>query len=489
MNFIRNKELRQDKELGIRAATVIQFASRYINLAVSLVVSMVLARLLTPEQYGVMAIITVFIGLFSMISNVGINAAVIQYRELDHDDCEALLSFTLLLGIGMTLLFCLVSFPIAAFYDDPQYVPLMFAASLSVLFQSTNMVPNGLLVREKKFLAIGIRLVVTSLVAGCVAILLALADFGIYALIINTVLQSLLNLVWNLAASGLRFGNWNFKPQLQLVGKFSTFQFGSQIVNYSIRNVDTLLVGSVLGPTVLGLYDKGYKLAKYPVNIVPSTLTPVLKSFFSSLEGDLDKLYELYFKIEKVLSILGVFCSVVMYFCAEELILLCFGEQWTDSVEPFRMLSIGVVFQMVNFTVFSVLEGAKRTDLLFRNTVFSAVSMVGLLLAGLYTRDIVIVSLMVSLAFALYTVNTIHYVVGKVFQRPIPSYLLKFMPEALSGAVCAVVLAALSMVVPSNLFASLCIKATAAGVVYFLLLWPLGQLKYLRMIVRSKGRA
>lgn len=471
---------------GFRAATVIQFSSKYLNGALNLVVTMVLARILTPEDYGVVAMVSVFIGLFSLLTNMGIGPAVIQYRNLTDEDCSALMSFTLLLGIALALVFCALSWPMSMVFNRSEYVPLMCLSSLAVLFNSMNMVPNGVLVRDKRFFAIGIRLVVVSIVSGVVSIGLAFAGFGAYALVANSVIAAAGAFLWNFLASGLRLGNWAFRSQLKLVGRFSAFQFASQFVQYLIRNLDNFLVGVVLGTTALGFYEKAYRLAKYPVNFLPGTMNPVLKTFFADCGGVSERLYGSYFRVQKVLSILGVLASVACFFLAEELVLLLFGDQWVDSNIPFKILSLSIAFQVLNFSVFSVLEAAKRTDYLLAHTIITGCTTIGLLIVGLCQGDIVAVSAYVSLGFALSTVSKLYFVIHKAFQKSILSYILKFAPEFAAGVLVSVALVLVSPFISGNLIVSFLTKSCLVLALYFGLILLFGQGDYIRDIFKGR---
>lgn len=463
---------------------IIQFGSKYINVALTLVVTMVLARVLTPEQYGVMAVVSVFLGLFTVIANVGIGAAVVQYRDLTDDDCSALLTFTVIFGVVLALVFCGLSFPVASLYGSDEYIPLMSLASLSVIFGAANMVPNGILLRDRMFLISGVRLIVTSIASSLIAIALAFIGWGTYALVLNTVLQSFFVLVWNLVAVGIPIGRMNMIDPLRKIMRFSSFQFISQVLQYFIRNLDNMLIGAVMGSTALGFYDKAYRLAKYPIEIVPSTINPVLKSFFSVAEGDLDKIYDLFFKVEKVMSVVGVLASVMFALCAPELIWLFFGDQWTGSVVPFAILSVSIVFQMMNYVIFSVLEGLKRTDYLFRHTLITSFAMAVLLVAGLWAGTLEAVAAAVSTYFILSTIPFLYFVVHKGFGRSITGYLRGFVPEFLAGFVTAVVIAGISQLFPETGVVSLLVKGFVGCGIYLLLIWRMGQFGYLKMLVR-----
>lgn len=483
---LNNNGARKGRQSGFKGAVIIQFGSKYINVALTLVVTMVLARILTPDEYGVMAVVSVFLGLFAVMSNVGIGAAVVQYRDLTDEDCSALMTFTVIFGIALALIFCGLSFPVAMLYDNSEFMPLMCLASLSVVFSAANMVPNGLLLRDRMFLTSGVRLIVTSFASSFIAIILALMGWGTYALVFNTVLQSFFVLVWNLVAVSIPIGRITMMEPLRKIMKFSSFQFLSQVLQYFIRNLDNMLIGAVMGSTALGFYDKAYKLAKYPIEIIPNTINPVLKSFFSVAEGDLDKIYSLFFKVEKVMSVVGVLISVMFALCSSELVWLFFGDQWEGSVVPFAILSVSIVFQMMNYMVFSVLEGLKRTDYLFRHTLITSIAMAVLLAAGLWTGNLEAVATAVSAYFVLSTIPFVYFVVHKGFGKSVVSYLRGFMPEFFAGFVTAVAVYGVAQFFPETGVVSLLAKGLAGCAVYLLLIWRMGQLKYLKMLVKRK---
>lgn len=463
--------------MGFRRGAAVQMASKYASVAANMLVTMVLARVLTPSEYGVMSVVTVFLGLFQVMSNAGVNAAVIQYRDLTEDDLSRLLTFTFVLGLGMAAVFCLLSVPISVAYGDWAYVPLMCASSLSVVFRSVDMVPDGVQIRNRQFGVNGLRTIVSTVASGVVAVLLALAGWGVWALVANNVLQSLIIMAWNLAASGLRLGPPDFLGPLRRVLRFSVYQLASQVAQYLVRNLDNLLVGLVMGSSALGLYDKAYKLSKYPIDYIPSTVNPVLKSWFSTKQGDADSLWAAFLRVQRALAAAGFGIGVICVFAGRELILLLFGSQWAESVAPFQLLAISIPFQLVNFTSFTALEGLKRTDLLWRNVAMNCAIIVACLAVGLTVGSIEAVAALVSLAFALATPTFLWYVVRRGFGRPIAGYVRQLLPALVAACLAAAVLALTNTLMPQNIVASLLGKVVLGGGVYLVALWVLGGLR------------
>ncbi len=119
--------------------------------------------------------------------------------------------------------------------------------TLAVMFNALNMVPNGVLIKERKFGLIGMRLVVCTVVVGVIVILLALAGLGCFAIVLNTVLTSLFVLIWNLTSSHLRMSVGDVRPIARKIGGFSLYQFGHEAIVWVSGNADSLLAGKMFG--------------------------------------------------------------------------------------------------------------------------------------------------------------------------------------------------------------------------------------------------
>lgn len=465
------------KPMSFRLGAIVQMASRYASVIITMGLTMILARILTPDDYGIMSVVTVFLGLFTVISNAGINAAVIQYRDLTDSDLGGLLAYTLILGIGMAALFCLLSIPVSLVYHNSEYIPLMCFASASVFLRSLDMVPDGVQIRDRKFALNGARTIISSIIGGVVAVLLALAGWGTYALIVNNILQALVIVTWNLVASGMRPVFSNMSAPVKRVQKFSNFQLISQIAQYLVRNLDNLCVGYFLGSAALGQYDKAYKLSKYPIDYVPSTINPVLKSYFSSKQDDKDRLYESFLKVQVLLAIIGVAAGVIFFFSAQELILLFFGDQWVEAIAPFRFLSLSIPFQLVNYTVFSALEGLKRTDLLVKNISLNCALTILLLALGIAIGSLESVALCVSIGFMFATPSYLWFVIHRGFGKPVLGYLKKLAPSFVCGLLSAAALTVFTVCSSLVGLPALAAKVLIGGGVYvtFLLFFHIAE--------------
>ena len=444
--------------VGIRKALVIQFASKYANVLVQLLLTAVLARILSPSQYGTVAIVTVFTSFFSILADVGVAPAVVQFKDLDDNDLSGLLAFSALLGAVSAFLFCLAAYPISLVYSDPSLINLCRFASLSIFFNSADMVPNGILLRDKRFVSVGVRLLVTTIVSGVVAIFLAIAGFGAYSLVIQSVLLSVGVFAWNMASSHVKVGNIHFMPPLKRVLSYSLFQAGFTTVNYFSRNLDNMLIGSIEGASALGFYDKAYKLTTYPISFLASIVGSVLQPYLSKYQNDKEAMCEKWLSVAKLLSLLAAPVAALMICASKELVMIMFGDQWGDAVPLFQVLAVSVYFQVVNNPTGAIFQSSGRTDYMFFHSLISTGMTLVLLLLGLFSGGVLGAAVGVSCAYCLHTISLLYFLVYRTLSaRPI-AFAVHFLPEVFVAVVSCSLCLLLSGWFPEATFASLIAK-------------------------------
>lgn len=469
------------------SALGMQFVSKYSNVVVQLVVTMVLARLLTPEEFGTVAIVTVFTSFFSILADVGISTAIIQYRDLTSEDHDALFAFSILLGAGLAAAFCLMSLPISLIYGDSQLVPLCCLASFSVFFGSANMAPNGVLLHERRFAAVSMRLVVASVASGALAIGLAAGGAGCYALVWQALASSAVILVWNWAATKLKVTNWHFVAPLRRIWRYSIYQAGFSTINYFARNLDNLLVGGIMGSAQLGYYDKAYKLMGYPNNYLTGVFSDVLQPYLSEYQDDKPRLYQSWLGICRVLAFVGMLVTAMFVCFPKEIVLVMYGDQWGFAAPVVAMLGISVGVQMVNSTSGAIFQSAGRTDVLFRSGIIcTCVSMVAIL-GGVASGSIALLGLCVSLAYVIHLCITARLLVHKVLGLSALSFLRSLLPSALA-AVAAISAAYLANWLTAGVSLSLNVvaRAVACLAAYALVEWRSGEWKCISVFTDMK---
>lgn len=427
------------KNTSMLSALFMQMISKYSNVIIQIIITMILSRLLSPREYGVVAVVTVFLTFFQVLSDLGISTSIVQYKDLTKKDYNSLFFFSLLLGIGLALTFCIISFPLSLIYKNSELILLCCCASPAVLFSTLNMVPNGVILKNKDFKSISIRLVVASICAGVIAILLAFCGAGAFSLVANTVISNFVILIWNWVKTKLSFSNPHFISSLKRIFKFSIFQGGFSIINYFSRNLDNLLVGALMGTVQLGFYDKAYKLMQYPITYLSGVFSSVLQPYLSEYEDKRKVIYVNWLGICRILFIIGCLIASIFFVFSYQIINLMFGVQWLSAAPVLAMLSISLPVQVVNSTSGAIFQSTGHTDYLFYSGLLCTGISIIAILFGVFSMNIIILGLAISIAYCIHFSLTIYYLVWKIFAVKPISFLRWFFVPLFSFVISSII--------------------------------------------------
>ena len=171
---------------------------------------------------------------------------------------------------------------------------------------------------------------------------------------------------------------------LRKIFSYSAYQFLFNVINYFSRNLDKLLIGKHMSMSDLGYYEKSYRLMMLPLQNITQVITPVMHPIFSDFQDDKAKLASSYERIVRILSFIGLPMSVLLFFTAQEVTLIIFGNQWLPSVPVFRILSLSVGVQIILSSSGSIFQAAGDTRSLFICGVFSSTLNVAGMLIGIF---------------------------------------------------------------------------------------------------------
>lgn len=474
--------------LSMRQATIIQFISRYSSVIVQLVITMVLARHLTPDEFGTVGIVTIFTNFFIMVSDLGLGSGIIQYQELTERDICGLFRLSFWMSVLLAALFMALSLPATLLYKNELLIRLFIAAAPGVFFSVFNVVPNGVLLREKRFMAVGIRLVVVNALSGLVAILLALAGAGCYALVAQFSVSSALLFLWDTVASGIRIRREPMLKPLRTIFSFSIFQFAHSVVTYFSRNLDNLMIGYFFGSAPLGYYDKAYKLSNYPLIGFSSVIESVLHPYLADLQHDSDAIYQRFVEIARGVFAVGILVSTCCMAASEEIIALMFGDQWQAAVPLFRAISVSIMFQMVTTLTGAVFKSLGKTREMLYTTIINTGIVFLAVSGGVIAKSLLLVAVLVSAAYCLNPLATFGILVVKGFRKPIRPFVRTFLPQLLSAVLMLGIAFALytllkGIALPLGPLLPLALKTALCAAVYALLLLLTGQWRCLSFLV------
>lgn len=425
--------------MNLKKASFINAIGKFSTILLNLVVNAILARILTPDDYGVVAVITVFSTFFATFSDMGFGAAIIQKKDLTQSDINNIFSFTGYVAVILAILFLLLSYPISLFYKNDAYITLGAMLSISLLFSALNMVPNGIINRDKRFVLIAVRTVVVYLSASAITIGLAYAGLRYYALAIQAILTSLFTFLWNLLLTRPKFRLHFQMNSIQKVLNYSGFQFAFNIVNYFSRNLDNLLTGKFFGDDQLGYYNKAYTLMLYPVNNLTGVISPVLHPVLSDYQAELKTIYTKYMKIVRLLALMGLFIAPVCFLASEEIICILYGDNWMQTIDCFRLLSLAIIPQMINSSAGAIFQATNNTKLLFINSCINTAITVAAILMGIFAGgNIVVLSACVAVAYNIHFLTAFYMLIRFTFGFQIKAFAKDLLPELMVLAIMIV---------------------------------------------------
>lgn len=402
----------------------ITFITKYFNIFVNILISAILARILTPHEFGIVAVVMVFTTFFQLLSQLGIGPAIIQNKQLNDDDISSIFKFLIFVSLLIATAFFFFSYIIAGFYDNQVYIGIGQLLSISVFVNTLNSVPLALLSKEKKFKAIGIINVLASLLGGTLAIILALKGFSYYSIVFKSIAVASMIFVLSFLTSDLKIRRGFNMEGIHLIKSYSSYQFMFNFINYFSRNLDNILIGKFIGPASLGYYDRAYRLMMYPVQNLTHVITPVIHPLLSEYQDNKPRIYVVYKKLTKYLMMLGIPVSILLFFYAKEFILIFYGDQWLSIVPTFKILSISIFIQIVLASSGSIFQAAGKTNLLFLSGLLSALTMVTGISTGVIVGKLEYVATGILIAMLVNFFQGYYILINLVLKESLKDFML-----------------------------------------------------------------
>jgi O-antigen/teichoic acid export membrane protein len=306
--------------------------------------TIVLARLLAPSDFGLLAMALVFTSFVAVFTDAGLSTATVQHQQINHAQISTLFWINAALGIGLMLLVMALAPFVAWFYDDSRLIPVTLGVATAFLFGGLSVQHLALLKRQMRFGAIGATDVASQVLGIAAAILLATQfDAGIWALLGLHIVPPVARMVFVWLLSGWRPGLPSRDADIGSMLRFGGRASAASFLFQAGLQADKLLVGWSLGPTVLGLYDRAFRLMRLPINQMNVPLTAVAIPALSRTLGD-DSRYRRGFlaTLQKMMLVAAPLITFAFIF-ADELIRLALGPQWREAGRIFQFLALGAL--------------------------------------------------------------------------------------------------------------------------------------------------
>ncbi len=448
-------QIRKDLFKGV----IFTALGKYSNIVISLVITAVLARLLTPADFGIVAIATVIINFFSMLSDMGIGPAIIQNKNLNHNDIKSIYSFTFYIGLFLGIIFYLLAPIFTKFYNNKDLIDIVQILSISIFFHCVNIVPHNLIIKSKNFSFIAYSRIIIHCVSGIVSIVAAFLGLGIYSLLIQPIMSSVLAYIVDINKQRINLSLRINLLSLKKIYSYSMYQFLFSFINYFSRNLDKLVVGKIFGVNELGYYEKSYRLMMLPIGNLSLVITPAIQPIFSEFQNDKKLLYHRSLRLFKIFAFLGFPLSVFLFFCSKELIIIIYGNQWSEAIPIFQILSLSVGFQMIFSPQGTFFQSANAVKEMFYCGIVTAIfNVISVVVGCLLLKDINMLSWMIVLTYVIAFFVTYYIMVRRVFCSNFISFLKVLINPIFLSIMIALPLFIFNYYLDLNIVISLLIK-------------------------------
>lgn len=342
------------------AYTLLAQAAKFL---LSLGATVVLARLLTPSDYGLVAMVAAFMSFAGIFRDLGLSMATVQKSEITHDQVSTLFWVNQGIGLLLALVVAACAPLVAWFYDTPALRSVTLLLATTFLLGGLTIQHQALLRRQMRFRALA-AIEVAALVAGtAVAVLLALSGAGYWALVAReiTVALAIAAGVWVLC--GWRPGSPRRRSGSKTMLAFGGHLTAYNVVNYFSRNMDRILIGRRWGDQQLGLYSKAHQLLLLPIHQIQAPVASVAIPALSRIKDDPDRYRRYYCSAMTLIGYVTTPMIIAMAVLATEVVDLALGEQWHAAGPIFRVLAIAALGRPIadaNYWIYISLGRTRR---------------------------------------------------------------------------------------------------------------------------------
>jgi teichuronic acid exporter len=397
--------------------------------------SIVLSRLLLPEEYGFVALITVFTGFVTIFADAGLTFAIIR-SDYGHTYHRAITNLAFYIGVLLFVIMLILSFPIAYFYKDQSLVVPTMVMSTIFIFGALTVVPGALLSKKLDFNYIGKIRLISNLISIALMIILAYLGFSYWSLIIpNLILQFLqFALFEHKVKIGFKFYRLSYaiiayRKTKSLMSNISSFNS----VNYWARNADNLIIGKFYSVFDLGIYNRAYKLLQLALGLISGLFGTVLYPSLKKFKSEGGNVNEEYSNILGIISIINFPVGAILILIPKFFVLKLWGENWIQVAELLPYFGILIIFQTIVSTTGHIFILLGKEKKFMQIGITTSIILVLSIIAGAF-YSVKMIAIFYTLGFMLIIMPVqLYFGFIKTFGFSVSEVLKFWMPKLIIG--------------------------------------------------------
>jgi len=424
-----------DKSLfhGIGWSAIFRWFAQIVSWAIMLYV----ARILSPDDFGLIAMAMVPIGLARIVEDLGFDAVIVQNRELTKDQLSQLGGLAIIVGIGLTALFLALAHPVASFFGEPAVAGLMSILSFIFIGDALQILPRALLQRDLAFRRLAWINALNMIVTSTALAIFATAGFSYWSLALNTISGTIV-----VTAVLLILRPHRISIPIQLKSLIPSMKSGSQLLVsriswYGYSNLDQTIIGKFIGKTLLGAYTFSMTFARVPLDEIVSLVGKVVPGIFTTVQHDIVKIKRYFLMLTETLSYITFPMITGLMLTADDFVHLALGSQWEAVITPLRILCICMLMQASQSLISHVFLWTGHFKINMYLSILAVIVLpVGFYIGSFWGIDGVAWSWVI--AFPITLIPTFYFLL-KILKMPLFDWMRALLPASTGCLIMAVV--------------------------------------------------
>ncbi len=408
----------------------------------------IVARLLTPEDYGLLGMATVFLGVVTLVSESGIGITILTLRDLDREQVAQFNTVAVFLGVAGFLVCAAAAIPLGWFFDSDALPVIVLVLGTTFLISGFRVVPNALLQRDLRFKLLAALEAVNVVVLSVSMVVLALAGFHYWTLVLGAVLSAVVTTTLTVAYRSQPF-RWPRWRSLRNALTFTKYQLGGNLLWYGYSSADLVIAGRLLGPADLGVYSLALSTASSIPDKITTLVTRVTPAYFAALQDEPAALKRYLLRLTEILSVITFPALFGVAVVADDFVRLALGTKWLEAVDPLRLLAIYAATSAANPLLSRVLTVRGQTRYLMWFGVWQLILLPVCFALGSVWGPTGIAAAWV-IVFPLTQVSIVRRVSASIGVSA-SEYLRAFWPATSSSIVMALAVVALRQALPDGI--------------------------------------
>ena len=401
--------------------------------AFSLIIFLLLARLLTPETFGLIALANVFLAFMQIFLEQGFAKALIQRENLEPEHLDAAFWSQVGCGVLLTAISFFSAGLVANFFDQPKLIPILQCLSSIFIVNSLSQVHNALLTRKFAFKIIAMRSLFATVISGIIGISMAFAGYGVWSLVVLNITAELVSLIVMWSAVEWRPQFRFSRSHFQDLFSFGMYILGFKFIKFFDKRSDNLLIGYFLGEVALGYYAIAYRILEVMTQLLVDTINKVALPTFSRLQTEPERLRQLFYKTTQFTSLIAFPTYLGMTVFAPELIVSLFGEQWIPATGIMQILALeGIVLSLSQFHK-SVFVSMGKPSWNMKVILLNATANLIACLIAVRWGTIAVATAYIISSYLIFPVS--QWAVNKLIKVELMTYLRQFITPLASSAI------------------------------------------------------